>query len=790
MNQKVFNILLTTLLGIINLSVYAQSNLYVSPNGKSSGNGSIKKPFASISAALERAQSEKGDVTVYLRQGTYYLDKPLIITPKDGVANRHLSIKPYLNERVVISGGVRLNLKWKTYKNGIMKATVSGNPVMDMLMADGEIRHMARFPNFDPNAVRFNGTSADATSPERVRLWKNPIGGYLHAMHNHDWGDFHYRITGKSENGKLDLEGGWQNNRKSGLHPQNRMVENIFEELDTPGEWYYSADDKTLYYYPLEGENISEIVFESPQLKSLIELRGTETQPVRNVSIERLELTQTQRTFMEPYEQLLRSDWSIYRGAAIFVEGSENCNIRRCFLHNLGGNAIFFSNYNRNCQVSSSHITNIGASGICFVGNTKSVRSPSMEYGKYINYEQLDFGKGAKDNNYPAECSVHDNLIHKIGLYEKQTAGVEISMAQVIAVSHNSIYDTPRAGVNVSEGTWGGHVFEFNDIFDTVKETGDHGSFNSWGRDRFWHPNRRIMNEIAAKNPALILADAQKTTIIRNNRFRCDRGWDIDLDDGSSNYQIYNNLCLNGGIKLREGFYRVVENNIMINNSFHPHVWFSNSGDIFTRNIVMTAYRPIQVNNWGLMVDYNIFTDSISYETSRKRNTDQHSIVADISFINSAQGDFSLADNSDAITKGGFHNFEMNKFGVVSPHLKAIAKSPKMPVPVVMSKNNKEEMINWSGVIIKNLQTLGERSATGMDSERGVYVVSINTMGGKLRDYIKPNDVILKVGTTQTDNIRQMKDALTKVGQSGDVEFVVFRTQSEQKVSIPINLLD
>jgi hypothetical protein len=34
------------------------------------------------------------------------------------------------------------------------------------------------------------------------------------------------------------------------------------------------------------------------------------------------------------------------------------------------------------------------------------------------------------------------------------------------------------------------------------------------------------------------------------------------LDDGSSNYQIYNNLCLNGGIKLREGFYRTVENNI------------------------------------------------------------------------------------------------------------------------------------------------------------------------------------------------------------------------------------
>ena len=67
------------------------------------------------------------------------------------------------------------------------------------------------------------------------------------------------------------------------------------------------------------------------------------------------------------------------------------------------------------------------------------------------------------------------------------------------------------------------------------------------------------MDEITAREPSLILLDAQKPTIIRNNRFRCDHGWDIDLDDGSSNYHIYNNLCLNGGIKLREGFHRIVE---------------------------------------------------------------------------------------------------------------------------------------------------------------------------------------------------------------------------------------
>ena len=59
-------------------------------------------------------------------------------------------------------------------------------------------------------------------------------------------------------------------------------------------------------------------------------------------------------------------------------------------------------------------------------------------------------------------------------------------MAQGITVRHCSIYDVPRAGINIGDGCWGGHVIEFCDIFDTVKETGDHGSFNSWGRDRYW----------------------------------------------------------------------------------------------------------------------------------------------------------------------------------------------------------------------------------------------------------------------------------------------------------------
>ena len=764
-----------------------QSSFHVSPEGNDSGNGTGESPFRTVEYALKEAYKTKGDVTVFLHEGVYRLAAPLVFTPRDGGAGESLTVCTYPGEKAVISGSAMLeNLQWKAYKNGIMQTKVTGTPAMDMLLVNGEIRHQARYPNYDPDAIRFNGTAEDAIAPARVKRWKNPAGGYLHVMHAHDWGDFHYRITGKDKDGNITTEGGWQNNRQSGWHKANRMVENVFEELDAPGEWFYDAEKSTLYYYPPEGEDVKTALFESPQIKHLAEIRGSEAAPVRNISFVELEFTQTLRTFMEKYEPLLRSDWTVYRGAAIFVEGAENCSVKNCNIYDIGGNAVFFNNYNRNCEVSGSYLTRIGASAVCFVGDPEAVRSPSFEYSQFVPLKDMDRAVGPKSNNYPAHCRVHDNLIHKIGLYEKQITGVELSMSHAVKVSHNSIYDTPRAGINISEGTWGGHVLEFNDVFNTVRETGDHGSFNSWGRDRFWYPDYRIMDSITTANPELILADAIETTIIRNNRFRCDRGWDIDLDDGSTNYHIYNNLCLNGGLKLREGFYRVVENNILINNTFHRHIWFRNNGTVFIRNIVTAPYQ--QTNGYeltGAVIDDNIFTDSLSYNFARQYGTDSNSIVTKPVFVNPASGDFRVSASSTEIFRTGFQNFDMDSFGVVSNRLKALAEKPAITVPVFAADNTDSEVITWEAIQIKNLETSGERSATGMDSERGVYVVAVSAYGTELRDYLASNDVILGFAGKPVNSLDDLRNAIAETDLSKPQQMIIYRNQKENTVVIP-----
>jgi hypothetical protein len=788
--QRVKDLIITTVLfaGFLwPAGSNAQTNLYVSVRGSDSNPGTQSKPFASINRAMITARKISGAVFIKLYGGTYCLSKPIAFTSADSRKdNEPLILTSVDRQEVIISGGAKLDgLNWTAYKNGIWQAKVGHDFVFDELFVNGKLQHMARYPNYDPSAQFLGGVAADAISKERAARWKSPAGGYVHALHSARWGDFHYIITGKDSSGNPILEGGWQNNRRSGMHERYRYTENVFEELDTVNEWFYNKKTKILYYFPPKGLDLKTAKFETPQIAHLFEFKGTEEKPVKNIAISGLTLTGTVRTFMQNKEPLLRSDWTIYRGGAVLYEGAVHCRLENCVLRDLGNNAVFFSKFNRDCEVSGCRIFEIGASGICFVGDPGAVRSPSFEYNEYIPPTEIDRTPGPKTNNYPKDCKVYDNLMFNLGYVEKQSAGVELSMCQDITVSHNTIYDVPRAGINVSEGTWGGHIIEYNDVFNTVKETGDHGSFNSWGRDRYWQADKKKLDSIVAENPGIALLDVVKSIILRNNRFRCDHGWDIDLDDGSSNYLIYNNLCLNGGIKLREGVSRVVENNIMVNNTFHPHVWFKNSGDVFRHNIVGTGYLPIGISAWGKEVDYNAFPDSASLAEARLRGTDSHSVRGPLIFENPEKGDFRVKQGAAALSVG-FKNFAMDNFGVVSARLKAIAKKPIFPAVVVTNNSSKDDTIDFMGARIKNLSTAGEQSATGMDQIRGVLVLSVAHRSAASA-FLQANDVILTFNRRQINNLKDLLEARSAV-TGKNTEIVIFRNQHQLKQKIEINM--
>ncbi|MCF3108263.1 right-handed parallel beta-helix repeat-containing protein [Niabella sp. CC-SYL272] len=774
MHRKRTAVLLLLILQGLLQTAFAQTKIFVATTGNDRNAGTLHAPLRSLEKALSVAAAGKDAITIFLREGVYYLDKTVTIDAATFEA-ASLTITGYHNEPVTISAGKPLQLRWEACGNGIYKATVPGGTVFEQLYVNNRLQVLARYPNYDSAARVFQGTSADAISMEKIRQWKNPVGGYVHALHAHEWGGFHYRISGVKQDGSLELEGGWQNNRPASMHPQYRFVENIVEELDAPGEWFLDRSKNELYYYPPKDLRLQAAAVVVAALKNSIVLKGTREEPLRRVRLEGLDFLHNERSFMETREPLVRSDWTIYRGGAVLMEGTEDCIIKNCNFTGLGGNAIMVSNYNKRDTISGCHISWIGANAVSFIGDAKALRSPSFRYEDYVPYDQLDQRPGPLTGNYPQQCVVSDNLLHDLGRIEKQATGVQIEMAAAITVRYNSIYNTPRAGLNIGDGAFGGHLLEHNDVFNTVLETGDHGAFNSWGRDRYWAANRRYMDSIVALHPELILLDARAQTVIRNNRFRCDHGWDIDLDDGSSNYHIYNNVCLNGGIKLREGFYRIVENNIMVNNSFHPHVWFRNSGDVFRRNIVMKKYFPIQIKYWGLAVDSNLFPDATALELAQRNGTDKHSLFGDPLFRNAAQGNYTVAPGSPAL-KTGFANFPM-KFGVQRPALKRIAQQPSFPEINTGDAGTAMAIADFLGGKIKSVEGLGDRSAYGLPDESGVVVMAVGDKSLLARSGLQEKDVIRSADGKSVKNLKDLLDAYSSGNWKGHLPVTIIRNQ-------------
>ena len=260
------------------------------------------------------------------------------------------------------------------------------------------------------------------------------------------------------------------------------------------------------------------------------------------------------------------------------------------------------------------------------------------------------------------------------GVFEKQTAGVNISASSKITVRHNRLTICPRATINVNDGTWGGHEIAYNDADSCVLETGDHGPFNSWGRTRWWSTG------ISTKEEAAL--DAVDVIKIHNNRFKSVNkdGWPaIDLDDGASYYWVYNNLCLQNGIKSREGFCRKGFNNIIVVGRQACHAWVSSCYDSIFHNIIIpspsfttggnaNAY-DVQAMTLGsgnkAYIDYNLFWNNgggVDYSPTKNAGMDAHSQVADPKFTNAAAGDYTVAAGSPALAMG-FVNFPMDSFG-------------------------------------------------------------------------------------------------------------------------------
>ena len=123
--------------------------------------------------------------------------------------------------------------------------------------------------------------------------------------------------------------------------------------------------------------------------------------------------------------------------------------------------------------------------------------------------------------------------------------------------------------------------------------------------------------------------------------------------------------------------------------------------------------------------------------------------MGDPMFVDPAKGDFRVKEGSLAL-KLGFKNFPMDQFGVQYPKLKALAKTPEIPIPGILSDVRTPQairdpaVVSWKGAKIKNIAGFEEVTRMGMNQEIGVRLFEVPAGSKASQVGLLKDDVILK----------------------------------------------
>ena len=409
-----------------------------------------------------------------------------------------------------------------------------------------------------------------STSEEfSTRMWEDPTTGVVHAYHGKHWGNWQFKIDDRNYVDRTISwsYGGFQEARgySSG---SEWFIDNIFEELDAPGEWFYNEKEQKLYFYPNSTDSLPSIGY-GTALQRLLNIRGTLRNPVYDITVANVTFTQTEPTFLERYEAPSGGDWSIHRGGTVFVEGVDGFTLQQCLFDSPGGNGLFLSNYVRNAIIERNEFRYPGDSAIASLGSTELIDGTS--------------------GNQPRGTKIINNLMHENGIYGKQSGAYFQSLTAQVEFDGNILFNGPRDGVNFNDNFGGGHVLKNNLGFNMVRETADCGPFNFFNRVPY------ITRLFDGETPSLMLAMSYNFNNFLITNYHS--VWPLDHDDGSCYWVDTNNFLVYGGYKNNLGHSKTTLNNTYI----YPDADRGNREEIFLTwpYCAVDVYAALDSSSWG-----------------------------------------------------------------------------------------------------------------------------------------------------------------------------------------------
>ena len=426
------------------------------------------------------------------------------------------------------------------------------------------------------------------------------------------------------------------------------FVENILEELDSPGEWYLDRKAGKLYLWPKTPlTKTSRVV--APRLTRFLELRGTKEQPVQFLRFAGLTLQETDYT---PDDGFVT--YGSNNDGVITLARADHVTIEDCRLRNIGKAGIHssFGSHNR------------------FLGNEIS---HGAEGGIYVN-------------NSPAGTIVSDNHLHHLGWVYKHVAGISTGeQVHGALIAHNHIHDTTRWGISVGHTSSTNNIVEYNHLHHLNTETYDTGGLEVTQQSRD-HRSGSVFRY------NLIHDTGGYSSIMGKVMWN---SWGIYLDSFAGGFTVHHNVvyrAYDGGLMIQGGKDNKVFNNVFVENGPRRQILIANfannsSGTEFHHNIVaytnpesVAVYcgrkAPETVVRWdqnlywlgGGALRFFVPGDDPyaqwfrSFDFWRGLGLDKESLVADPQFVEGKKDDYRLKGTSPALTLG-FEPIDLSTVG-------------------------------------------------------------------------------------------------------------------------------
>lgn len=683
------------------------TEFFVSPKGNDRWSGLLSEPnrdktdgpFASLDCAQRATRSLKvkgvlpGLVRIVLRGGVYTLNKPFVLKPNDSGSPpltdnwnnvtggiRSVIYTSFPNERPVISGGRRITDWSRTKVNGrdawvtSLPSVRRGEWTFTQLWVNGSRRKRPRTSTVqlkriaeplgdvvyegDIHKVLFTGQDRFRFQPGDLEAWRNVED--IEFVGLHFWIESRIRFAGidpatctakLAHRSKMRLTDDFS---KLGAP---YYVENVFEMLSEPGEWYLDRPTGKLYYLPMPGETMEETEVWAPYLPQLILIQGNTAkgQYVEHVCFENLTFSHTEWV---PGPEALSAtpQAACHIPGAVVLTHAKDIQFERCEFTHIGSYGVEIGGGSTDISVIRCSLTDLGGGGV-------KVWHTSPPTAKHAPGSGIDMAASTICRRITiSDCEIADG-----GHRYHQAVGVLIGKATGVLVLHNHIHDFDYTGVSVG-WTWG---YAEGNAYGNIIE-----------RNHIHHIGRGMLSDMGG----IYTLGMQPGTRIRFNvlhdvESRGYGGWGIYTDEGSSHILIESNITYrtkSQGFNQHYGKDNIVRNNIFAlgreaifsRSRIERHCSFEFVGNI----LYIDNDGKVLGGNWSTpqaVIDRNLYFNAsgkpldfagATWKQWRERGLDAHSLVANPGFLCPAKGNFNLRRGSPA-SKIGFTPWDFGDIG-------------------------------------------------------------------------------------------------------------------------------